>query len=48
MRMPMIKVGAVRGVNTALHAGGDGVEVADLSFVRELCVSYPAVKCVYL
>ena len=26
------------------RAGGDGVEVADLSFVRQLCVRFPHVK----
>ena len=39
-----LKVGAVRGANPALRSGGDGVEVADLSFVRTLCVRYPHVK----
>ena len=39
-----LKVGAVRGANPALRGGGDAVEVADLSFVRQLCVRYPHVK----
>ena len=39
-----LKVGAVRGANPSLRGGGDAVEVADLSFVRQLCVRYPAVK----
>jgi hypothetical protein len=39
-----LKVGAVRGANPALRGGGDGVEVADLSFVRLLCVRFPHVK----
>ena len=39
-----IKVGAVRGANPALRAGGDGVEVADLRFLRALLVSYPHIK----
>lgn len=39
-----LKVGAVRGANPALRTGGDGVEVADLSFVWQLCVRYPHVK----
>lgn len=39
-----LKVGAIRGVNSALRTGGDGVEVADLSFVRALCLNYPSVK----
>ena len=39
-----LKVGAVRGANPALRGGGDAMEVADLSFVRQLCVRYPHVK----
>ena len=39
-----IKVGAVRGANPALRAGGDGVEVADLRFLRALLVTYPHIK----
>ena len=39
-----LKVGAVRGANPALRGGGDAVEVADLTFVRQLCVRYPHVK----
>ncbi len=39
-----LKVGAVRGANPALRSGGDGVEVADLSFLRLLCVRNPGVK----
>lgn len=39
-----IKIGAVRGVNPALRAGGDAVEVADLSWLREVCLAYPHVK----
>jgi len=39
-----IKVGALRGANPALKSGGDSVEVADLSFIRELCTAYPTVK----
>ena len=38
-----VKVGAVRGMNPALRTGGDGVEVADLSFVSELCRHFPQV-----
>ena len=45
LNLPLaLKVGAVRGANPALRAGGDAVEVADLSFVRALCASYPSVK----
>ena len=36
-----LKVGAVRGANRALRAGGDGVEVADLRFLWRLCAAYP-------
>jgi hypothetical protein len=44
-RLPIaLKIGAVRGVNPALRTGGDGVEVADLSCVRNLCTAYPSVK----
>ena len=39
-----LKVGAVRGVNPRLRAGGDGVETADLRFVASLCARYPHVK----
>jgi len=39
-----LKVGAVRGANPALRTGGDAVEVADLSFLRALCLRYPTVK----
>jgi hypothetical protein len=39
-----LKVGAVRGANPALRTGGDGVEVADLSFIWKLCKLYPNVK----
>ena len=39
-----LKVGAVRGANPALRAGGDGVEVARLDWLRTLCVRYPSVK----
>ena len=39
-----LKVGAVRGANPALRAGGDGVEVAQLGWLRTLCVKYPSVK----
>ena len=39
-----LKIGAVRGANPALRAGGDGVEVADLSWLRTLCVHHPSVK----
>ena len=34
----------MRGVNPALRAGGDAVEVADLSWLREVCLAYPHVK----
>jgi hypothetical protein len=44
-RLPVaLKVGAVRGANAALRTGGDGVEVADLSFLWRLCRDYPHVK----
>jgi len=44
-KLPLaIKVGAVRGMNAALRTGGDGVEVADLRFLRNLCLAYPQVK----
>jgi len=44
-RLPIaLKVGAVRGANRALRAGGDGVEVADLTFMWKLCAAYPQVK----
>ena len=34
-KLPLaLKIGAVRRVNPALRGGGDGVEVADLSFLR--------------
>ena len=39
-----LKVGAVRGANPALREGGDGVEVADLSFVWRLCAAHRDVK----
>jgi len=39
-----LKVGAVRGANKALRTGGDGVEVADLGFLWQLCRDYPHVK----
>lgn len=39
-----VKIGAVRGANPALRTGGDAVEVADLSWLRELCLAYPHVK----
>ena len=38
-----LKVGLCR-VNPALRAGGDGVEVAQLGWLRTLCVKYPSVK----
>lgn len=44
-RLPVaLKVGAVRGANAALRTGGDGVEVADLNFLWQLCREYPHVK----
>ncbi|EOD14818.1 hypothetical protein EMIHUDRAFT_96482 [Emiliania huxleyi CCMP1516] len=39
-----LKVGAVRGANPALQAGGDGVEVSRLDWLRTLCAGYPSVK----
>ena len=36
-----LKVGAARGANRALRAGGDGVEVSDLRFLWRLCAAYP-------
>ena len=39
-----LKLGAVRGANPSLRSGGDAVEVADLGFIRQLCLSYPSVK----
>ena len=39
-----LKIGAVRGVNPALRTGGDGVECADLSWLRDLLFTYPSVK----
>jgi len=39
-----LKIGAVRGANPALQAGGDGVEVADLRWLRELLLVYPHIK----
>lgn len=39
-----LKVGALRGANPALRMAGDGVEVADLSFLTKLCSGYPTVK----
>jgi hypothetical protein len=44
-KLPLaLKCGAVRGVNPELRSGGDGVEVADLSFIRQMCSHYPSVK----
>jgi hypothetical protein len=44
-RLPLaLKVGAVRGANPALRTSGDGVEIADLSFLWRLCRGYPHVK----
>ena len=40
----MRQVGCIRGVNPALGAAGDGVEVADLTFVATLCRQWPHVK----
>ena len=44
-RLPSaLKVGAARGVSPGLRQGGDGVEVADLSFVASLCRRHPRQK----
>lgn len=39
-----LKVGACRGVNPRLRSGGDGVTVADLSFLGDVCRRYPRLK----
>mmetsp|Transcript_43307 Transcript_43307/g.135628 ORF Transcript_43307/g.135628 Transcript_43307/m.135628 type:complete len:567 (-) Transcript_43307:218-1918(-) len=44
-KLPLaLKVGAVRGVNPDYQMAGDGVEVADMGFVRHMCATYPDLK----
>ncbi|CAM9609810.1 unnamed protein product [Chrysoparadoxa australica] len=45
LSLPLVlKLGAHRAVNPALGAAGDGVEVADVGVLRELCTRFPKVK----
>merc|ERR1712087_531080 len=47
LMLPLVlKIGAKRGMNVALNpcGGGDGVHIADVGPLEELCRSYPRVK----
>ena len=45
LKLPIaLKIGAVRGLSPEYGMAGDGVEVADLKALRNLCSAYPDVK----